>query len=1132
MQPPAPLRGKSAANSFIGAAAAAVAAVAACVVLSKLNIPVQPELVGSGEGLFYPALNGIMDNWHMPLAPLLSATAAYPVFSLHLAPAVKILLAGLCVMQTFSLAALLCSPAAGLAAAVTAAFLCRAPFADIEQFTYSAVILFFANVLVYGFADRRRRDTAIGLACGATLLVKSMMIPFPALYLLWTAKGKIFNREAASRAVLLFGGAAIVIFVWGTAQFADKHQPVFLDSIRGESNIITGALGITGTAEGNQRILAGISASDSVARWALKTVATHPLRYLLGAARRCALVFSLNPLLLLLACAGFFACRKKDGAIPLALLALFFLGVHCLLTIEPRYLVPLWFMAAALAAGVLEWVPQMRSQKEQGAAVAVFKSCAVAVTLLCAAALFFVARYPFCHKTEATYERTIAANPDNAWLLEKYGTYCMSKGDADKGLNALERACELNPDALRNYSTALLASGRYEAAWLDKMQQIAAKNNIRDGHALIALMLMRLEQERDSDAAIILSIYNRNVNLIRNASGAYELKTQDDFRTRAKKEAGSLTAKILLLIPPQRMIPLIARVSAPGLDIHCIETAPYIALAELDKLDNKEYEKNPAELRAQAMALLEQGNCASARSNLIIESLYGDTGFADNRIILSLLLLDAGKYGEARAVFALCDAYEPGKDKSPHSSGNKNRLDTLASVRGILQNLPPRRMKNIALRLKNLPVSRDEALGYYFSLYPAGMLPLAQAGERAAVAGRLGEAAAKLERALALNPYYLPACLTLGDVYARQGYPEKLLALYKKTLDTADGLPDSYPLQKIRMDYLAYNAAVKLGLQDKIRHEPPSQVLCSYAEELLRRDNHSTKTPDALSEFLASNQQNDGRNMLLMMLIYANRQDYAGAKKMLNRYMALSAREDMRLTAPAVRRILDALPGPRRQLLASRLRFIPLTLEPDKSGEPQNPSAKAETMLQSGNYLRAWGKEQTELENNGNRADLLLLSLMLIERGEYGHARSLLDICGSAQEALLREELFKLPASRMIGIARRLHYVALDAQEILGAAYPPQAVRLSDAGVGDAQKKRYAQAEEELSRAIELNPYYLPAYLSLGSVYITQGRRADMLRLYSRAMELNADVKRSPLLDTLRADYAAAATGQTARTAQ
>jgi len=524
------------------------------------------DLADSGERLFYPAVNDSINTWHMPMAPVICAAVVYPLFSMHVSVVVKMLVAGICVLETFSLAAFLFSPLQGFVAGLVAVWLCHARYCDVEQLVYSSVILLLANIMALRFKSVKDKEALLGVATGMTVLVKTVLVPFPLLYMVLFRSGTGF----AKRAVLLFCGIITVVLLWGFANFISSGHVVLLDMGRGESNLITGVLGISGTGEGDMRALAGLAPGSGVMLWAVKTVCLHPLRYLHGCAERLVMVFLFHPVLFLCAFLACWISHRRREIMEISALSAYFLVVHCMMTIEFRYLVPFWFIAAALACGIVGDIPlHEQTSRNSGPGWPVFKSCAAALSAIALLSMALLLEYPFIHKHGVDYAYIMRNSPDNIWLWSKYGDSFMYKNDMDNMVMVRKKIYEMNPNLGMSYEMALIIrNSPQDRVRLEEMLSVGKLD-------LLLAVLIKLEAGDIALARSLFARYTEEQYVIRWASGSYELGIQDRLRRVSLHRTAETMAFIIRQLPYARMCAIGARLESLGMDEHAMLDSYY-----------------------------------------------------------------------------------------------------------------------------------------------------------------------------------------------------------------------------------------------------------------------------------------------------------------------------------------------------------------------------------------------------------------------------------------------------------------------------------------------------------------------------------------------------------------------------
>lgn len=258
---------------------------------------------------------------------------------------------------SYSIARELASPRAGFLAAVFSALVITSDghFGDMEQRLLSLELL---CAMFYFLRDERSPSKTCKYAgaamLGCTFMLRSTMALFPPLWGLWVVFSGGRNewrcrfREVLPAVLLPY----LFLVPWMFSAHLGMQRSVVFEDGRANSNIITGALGLVGTIEGSSRDLAllnGWRDGDSLYIWAAKQVISHPWRYVSAVAERVrevALFFPAAALLGISGCAVLLF--RRWVSLPL-FVCLYFVAIHCLMSVEPRYFVPLWLICAAFA---------------------------------------------------------------------------------------------------------------------------------------------------------------------------------------------------------------------------------------------------------------------------------------------------------------------------------------------------------------------------------------------------------------------------------------------------------------------------------------------------------------------------------------------------------------------------------------------------------------------------------------------------------------------------------------------------------------------------------------------------------------------------------------------------------------
>lgn len=385
-------------------------------------------------------------SWTMPLVSLLWAARQH----LAIDPSLPVRAAGLLsALAAFGLGARGGGPARGalFALSVSAAALTRTN-CDTEQELYSLALLLFLNLELARQSAKSLLSSALsGAAAGITLLIRTPLFLFPPLAAAyaWTGRAGARRWLLGSAVFLLFAYSPLV--PWARLNHSLTGRASFLEEERPVSNLITGALGMTFTIEGDARALAGLSRNENVYRWAVRYAASHPARYAAAVARRAWQVLLMSPWLFLLAGLGLALARSPENKF-LAFFCAYFVLVHCLLSIEERYFYPLRYVLALLAAaGAWELLKKaglaLEGDNKDRFTLPLFAGTAA----LALAALGVIWRYPGAARPPLiALTLELKKHPAETWLLKARGEQLFSLGLAAEGAGAMGQACAAGRD--------------------------------------------------------------------------------------------------------------------------------------------------------------------------------------------------------------------------------------------------------------------------------------------------------------------------------------------------------------------------------------------------------------------------------------------------------------------------------------------------------------------------------------------------------------------------------------------------------------------------------------------------------------------------------------------------------------
>jgi tetratricopeptide (TPR) repeat protein len=538
---------------------AAAGAVAVLVLAFPIPVSVSRDLVGAQ--LLHPAMSAELSSWSMPGASLLSALANGGGLWFQL-PVL------LCALLAFSLGCELESLLAGVAAAALSFWVMRinSPL-DLEQLLLAAGMLLTGALLAVPTESPRLRDLSAGGAIAASLLVRGVLAPLPALLPLC---GLFFKRRAKDmlgRAALLSAVPLIAILAWGCVQRGANGRFAFLEWTggRADSNLITGALGMTGTVEGDANALAGAPRGGALS-WAAGEAARHPLRFAAAVARRAGRAAGFSPLLFLLGLLGAARIARRESSAPVAVLAAYFLLFHCLMTVESRYFLPLWLLACPLAASCLGLIPAARGEPARSAPLAWL--CFVPAAAGAACVLVLLLRFPWADRTERGLDRALLESPADADLLLMRGRLELKRGHADEARTAFDASYRLSEREEARFGSLLAAFMRGPR---DGGLGALPSDGEQDTSQLELLKaFVRLEQGRDAEARAALARARARWTLEKRSFGSPDRPYEESLREVLRGSDTMLINvgfnTIFFALPKERRLALARRLPALGVD--------------------------------------------------------------------------------------------------------------------------------------------------------------------------------------------------------------------------------------------------------------------------------------------------------------------------------------------------------------------------------------------------------------------------------------------------------------------------------------------------------------------------------------------------------------------------------------
>jgi tetratricopeptide (TPR) repeat protein len=525
----------------------------------------------AGVELIHPTARWALD-WGMPLWPVLTETVARKTVKLC-APEIIV-----SVFFVTALAALadVTAGLAGIMVLVCVLWFCSGDMAGLFYFftetrAYCALVAISALYLFLWTREPCRKYAFLsGAAIAASLSFKSPLFFLPVfvcLYMLWRV------REVDRKQLLVFICAAYSFsLIWGLMQRAVYGHWVFTEWHRADANIVGGALGLTGTTEGDITNFVGLPDGANVLPWAIHETVMHPLRYLTAVGHRLGISFVYAKWYWIAGLAGFWINRRRKEWVLLFLLCMYFLLLHCTMPVETRYLQPLLPVLLCAGCGIIYALP-----KRSGLCRPSPFAGKIAAAVLIAIAPFFiyttalVAAYPVRAKYfKTTVAQALAHDPDNYMLLQLRSQELRDEGSAAENLSVWEKLYAFNGLDLYNervyegYALALMLSGK-PGGLVEKEL---------DGRTVGARFLKTLELARagkKSQAAAeyerVLSAAGAQRGIFRGWGFAWDVQVYHEFSSPDRQQRIEEVDKWLRKIRREQRMSAIQILDSAGIDV-------------------------------------------------------------------------------------------------------------------------------------------------------------------------------------------------------------------------------------------------------------------------------------------------------------------------------------------------------------------------------------------------------------------------------------------------------------------------------------------------------------------------------------------------------------------------------------
>ncbi len=329
-----------------------------------------------------------------------------------------------------------------------------APFVSLNEMGLFILVAALLAVFLSKNAWSVEYSYIVGGVIGCSLLIRSELFLFPlilALYLNRLARPRIPLKEVLPILLIPYS----MLIPWIYMNHAVYGHWILFENGRADNNVVAGALGMVQTMEGNFRKLAGYTRGTSPLLWAMGETLRHPLRFGWAYLERLWFVFSLSPIITALALWSAWKLRFQESIRRLVVFCGYYIGIHCLMPVEPRYFLPIEPILCVFASVQISlWVksrwkvmehlnfdiPQSWSLISVGSAVLFFSTFALGTELL-------VAAYPLREAHPQPLGVIVGSNPQNPWLWWRFGRKELFSGNPQKASHDFRRTLKLRMSA-------------------------------------------------------------------------------------------------------------------------------------------------------------------------------------------------------------------------------------------------------------------------------------------------------------------------------------------------------------------------------------------------------------------------------------------------------------------------------------------------------------------------------------------------------------------------------------------------------------------------------------------------------------------------------------------------------------
>lgn len=303
--------------------------------------------------------------------------------------------------------------------------------ADLEQIAYSLYIILFLLV----FIEREKNylnpkinlDVLSGILLGFTFLIRSALIALPILLIIYDIidKKKNFSYK---KSLFMFVSSYIPLIPWLLISKQLFGTFLLTEYKRANLNIITGALGITITAEGDFSKLLGANEINPYI-FAIKMISAKPLNYLFAIFRR--LIFFLTSNIFLIIPSAYAIYKGYNKKIEIKIITLFvltFVFIHCLFSVEKRY-----FFPAALIMTILSSSVVAINDEKKGVSSEFIKKIATILTVPVLIVIWQISKYSLSSRQDIhTFIQKRQQSHPNIHLIASFNSLSYFEGEKAK----------------------------------------------------------------------------------------------------------------------------------------------------------------------------------------------------------------------------------------------------------------------------------------------------------------------------------------------------------------------------------------------------------------------------------------------------------------------------------------------------------------------------------------------------------------------------------------------------------------------------------------------------------------------------------------------------------------------------